>query len=56
MGADGSQEVYHQTFFTLVEMMAANLRSLLATYEGCGRSPLEPLPVDLMDMDQMQVD
>ena len=34
VGADGKREVYRQTFFTLVEMMAANLRSLLAAYEG----------------------
>lgn len=55
LGADGKREVYRQTFFTLVEMMAANLRSLLAAYEGLWSwPPPEPLPVDLMDMDQVQ--
>ncbi len=53
--ANGKREVYRQTFFTLVEMMAANLRSLLAAYEGLWSwPPPEPLPVDLMDMEQMR--
>jgi hypothetical protein len=39
-----------QTFFTLVEMMAANLRSLLAAYQGLWAwPPPEPLPLDLLD-------
>jgi hypothetical protein len=42
-----------QSFFTLIEMMAANLRSLLAAYEGMWSwPPPEPLPVDLLDVDQ----
>lgn len=42
-----------QTFFTLIEMMAANLRSLLAAYEGLWSwPPPEPLPLNLMDIDQ----
>ena len=51
---NGKRQVYRQTFFTLVEMMAANLRSLLAAYEGLWSwPPPEPLPVDLMDMAQV---
>ena len=47
------REKNRQTFFTLVEMMAANLRSLLAAYEGLWSwPPPEPLPLDLMDVDQ----
>lgn len=43
-----------QFFFTLVEMMAANLRSLLAAYEGLWQwPPPEPLPIDLMDTNQV---
>jgi hypothetical protein len=42
-----------QSFFTLIEMMAANLRSLLAAYEGLWSwPPPEPLPIDLLDVDQ----
>lgn len=42
-----------ETFFTLVEMMAANLRSLLSAYQGLWSwPPPEPLPVDLLDVDQ----
>jgi hypothetical protein len=44
-----------ETFFTLTEMMAANLRSLLAAYEGLWSwPPPEPLPVDLFDVDQVE--
>jgi len=43
-----------QTFFTLIEMMAANLRSLLAAYEGLWTwPPPEPLPLDFMDIEQV---
>jgi hypothetical protein len=43
-----------QTFFTLTEMMAANIRSLLAAYEGLWEwPPPEPLPVDLIDINQV---
>lgn len=43
-----------QSFFTLIEMMAANLRSLLAAYEGLWVwPPPEPLPVDLVDVAQL---
>jgi len=43
-----------QTFFTLIEMMAANLRSLLAAYEGLWTwPPPEPLPLDFMDIGQV---
>lgn len=53
--ADGKRQVYRQTFFTLVEMMAANLRSLLAAYDGLWSwPPPEPLPVDLMDAEQVK--
>jgi hypothetical protein len=39
-----------QSFFTLIEMMAANLRSLLAAYQGLWAwPPPEPLPLDLLD-------
>lgn len=42
-----------ETFFTLTEMMAANLRSLLAAYQGLWSwPPPEPLPLDLLDMEQ----
>lgn len=42
-----------ETFFTLVELMAANLRALLSAYEGLWTwPPPEPLPIDLMDIDQ----
>lgn len=42
-----------QSFFTLVEMMAANLRSLLAAYDGLWTwPPPEPLPTDLLDSAQ----
>lgn len=42
-----------QSFFTTVEMMAANLRSLLAAYQGLWSwPPPEPLPLDLLDIDQ----
>jgi hypothetical protein len=42
-----------QSFFTLVEMMAANLRSLLAAYQGLWAwPPPEPLPLDLLDIAQ----
>ena len=42
-----------ETFFTLTEMMAANLRSLLAAYEGLWSwPPPEPLPLDLLHVDQ----
>lgn len=42
-----------RSFFTLVEAMAANLRSLLAAYAGLWAwPPPEPLPVDLMDPEQ----
>lgn len=54
IGRDGKRQVWRQTFFTLVEMMAANLRSLLAAYEGLWSwPPPEPLPVDLLDMAQV---
>ncbi|MCI0729663.1 MAG: hypothetical protein L0332_23525 [Chloroflexi bacterium] len=43
-----------QTFFTLIEMMAANLRSLLAAYSGMWTwPPPEPLPLDLLDPEQV---
>ena len=43
-----------QTFFTLIEMMAANLRSLLAAYEGLWIwPPPEPFPLDFMDINQV---
>lgn len=39
-----------QSFFTMPEMMAANLRSLLAAYDGLWSwPPPEPLPVELID-------
>ena len=39
-----------QPFFTLTEMMAANLRSLLAAYEGLWTwPPPEPVPINLAD-------
>ena len=42
-----------ETFFTMTEMMAANLRSLLSAYQGLWSwPPPEPLPVDLLDVDQ----
>lgn len=54
-GKDGKRQVQRQTFFTLVEMMAANLRSLLAAYEGLWAwPPPEPLPLDLVDVAQAQ--
>ncbi|MBE2198095.1 MAG: hypothetical protein IAE79_05755 [Anaerolinea sp.] len=53
-GADGKREVWRQTFFTLVEMMAANLRSLLSAYAGLWSwPPPEPLPVDMFDVEQV---
>lgn len=52
-GEDRKQR--RHTFFTLVEMMAANLRSLLAAYEGLWSwPPPEPLPLDLLDIDQVK--
>jgi hypothetical protein len=42
-----------QSFFTLPEMMAANLRSLLSAAAGLWTwPPPEPLPLDLLDVDQ----
>jgi hypothetical protein len=42
-----------ESFFTLIEMMAANLRSLLAAYRGLWAwPPPEPLPTDLLDEGQ----
>lgn len=42
-----------ETFFTMTEMMAANLRSLLSAYQGLWSwPPPEPLPVDLLDIAQ----
>ena len=39
-----------QSFFTTVEMIAANLRSLLAAYAGEWSWPKpEPLPINLID-------
>jgi hypothetical protein len=44
-----------QSFFTTTEMMAANLRSLLAAYAGEWAWPRpEPLPLDLVDEAQRQ--
>lgn len=44
-----------QSFFTLIEMMAANLRSLLAAYEGLWAwPPPEPIPSDLLDVDNVK--
>lgn len=51
----GKRTQRRSTFFTLVEMMSANLRSLLAAYEGLWSwPPPEPLPVDLLDIDQVK--
>jgi hypothetical protein len=50
-----SMESNYETmpFFTLIEMMAANLRSLLAAYEGLWAwPPPEPLPTNLIDRDE----
>ncbi len=53
-GEDGKRDVWRQTFFTLTEMMAANLRSLLAAYEGLWTwPPPAPLPVDMLDVGQV---
>ena len=42
-----------QPFFTTVEMMAANLRSLLSAFAGLiNWPPPVPLPTDLMDLEQ----
>lgn len=50
---DGRRLKRRETFFTLTEMMAANLRSLLAAYEGLWSwPPPEPLPSDLLDVTQ----
>lgn len=47
-------EPLQRSFFTLVEMMAANLRSLLSAYQGLWSwPPPDPLPVDLLDAAQM---
>jgi hypothetical protein len=44
-----------QTFFTMVELMAANLRSLLSAYQGLWTWPLpEPIPVDFADISQVK--
>lgn len=52
-GPNGRRVKRQQTFFTLTEMMAANLRSLLSAYEGLWNwPPPEPLPLDLLDIDQ----
>ena len=43
-----------QIFFTLTEMMAANLRSIMAAYAGLIEwPPPDPLPIDLMDPEQV---
>lgn len=48
-----SFEGWAYSLFTLVEAMAANLRSLLAAYAGLWSwPPPEPLPLDLLDPDQ----
>lgn len=50
--ADGTPLI--QPFFTLQEMMAANLRSLLAAYEGLWAWPaITPLPIDVRDDEQL---
>jgi hypothetical protein len=55
MHVSPEQERRAQTFFSLPEMMAANLRSLLSAYRALWTwPPPEPLPVDLMDIDQVQ--
>lgn len=42
------------TFFTFHELLAANLRSLLAAYQGLWSwPPPEPLPLDLLDPEQV---
>ena len=49
-----SLEGWAQSFITLVEAMAANLRSLLAAYAGLWEwPPPEPLPTDMFDLDQV---
>lgn len=49
----GEKRQRRHTFFTLAEMMAANLRSLLAAYEGLVEwPPPAPLPLDLVDVAQ----
>ena len=49
-----SVEGYANTFFTIKERMAANLRSLLAAYLGLWAwPPPEPLPLDLGDVEQV---
>jgi hypothetical protein len=51
---DGKRRRRSHTFFTLTEMMAANLRSILAAYEGLWVwPPPEPLPVNLSDAAQV---
>lgn len=52
-GRDGQRRRVYETFFTLTELMAANLRSLLAAYQGLWSwPPPEPLPTDLLDVEQ----
>jgi hypothetical protein len=47
-------EKRRESLFTIVEMMAANLRSILAAYQGLWTwPPPEPLPLDLMDIEQV---
>jgi hypothetical protein len=41
-----------RSFFTLIELMAANLRSLLAAYAGEIEWPPMHMPVNLVDLDQ----
>lgn len=50
-GPDGTPSI--QPFLTLQEMMAANLRALLAAYEGLWQWPNIALPADLRDRDQL---
>jgi len=50
---DGGARYEVQSFLTTVEMMGANLRSLLSAYQGLWTwPPPEPLPLDLFDLDQ----
>jgi hypothetical protein len=48
-----SMEGIGTTFFTLVELMAANLRSLIGAYSGEVAFPRMPMPIDVRDLYQM---
>jgi hypothetical protein len=53
IGRDRQGQVLRQSFFSLSELMAANLRSLLAAYEGLIQWPTVPLPIDVRDHHQL---